>query len=142
MDNKLIVTDQIEIKAPKEIVWDVLTETKFYKQWDDLPENFSDDRLKLGSVIDWGEYSKITVRTFKPAEHLDLKLYLPKVELSENEYDVSYSFTLTSKNDHTLLTIKIGDFSPLPNANDYYKASIEFAETAKQKIKELSENLT
>ncbi|MEX0662961.1 MAG: hypothetical protein WEA58_02085 [Balneolaceae bacterium] len=139
---EMIVRDQIEIKASKEKVWRVLTETKFYKQWDDLPEDFSEDRLKLGSVIDWGEYSKITVRTFKPTEHLDMKLYLPKVDLSENDYDVSYSFSLTSKNDHTILSIEIGDFSPLPNANDYYEASVEFAETAKQKIKELSENLT
>lgn len=141
MGNKLIVTDQIEINASRERIWDVLTETKYYKQWDDLPENFTDEKLNLGSVIDWGEYSKLTVRTFKPAEHLELKLVLPKVELSENDYDVSYSFALTSKNDNSFLTIKIGDFSPLPNANDYYKASIEFAKAAKQKIKDLSENL-
>ncbi|MDR8390445.1 SRPBCC domain-containing protein [Aliifodinibius sp. S!AR15-10] len=140
MEEKLTVKDQIEINASKEKVWEVLTYTKYYKQWDELPEDFSEDKLRLGSIIEWEGYSKMTVRTFEPNNHLDISLYLPRVDLSEDAYDVSYSFKLSRKNDQTILTIKIGDFSPLPKAQDYYQASVEFADKAKKKIKELSEH--
>jgi hypothetical protein len=38
-----------------------------------------------------------------------------------------------------LLTIKIGDFAKLPDGEKYYETSVEFANTAIQKIKELAE---
>ncbi len=46
---------------------------------------------------------------------------------------------MNEKDGKTILTFEIGDYSKLPKAKDYYDASLEWVQTAKQKIKELSE---
>lgn len=139
MSQKLIATDQIEIEAPLEKVWQVLTHTKYIKQWDDLPEGFDEASLKKGSIIEWEGYSKMTVVEYDPKRCLKLSLYLPKVKLKPADYDVSYTYKLSTEDDLTILDIEIGDFSPLPEAQVYYETSVEFAETAAEKIKELAE---
>lgn len=136
---KLIVTDQIEIKASSERVWEVLTKTEYYKQWDDLPEHFQSERLEMGSIIEWEGYSKMTVTEYVPKKRFKMALFLPKVSLDPAEYDVSYLFLIKEEKENTLLSFKIGDFSPLPDGESYYEASIEFVETAKNKIKALAE---
>lgn len=137
---KLIVRDQIEINASKERVWEVLTNPDFIKQWDDIPESYSGGYLKSGSSIEWEGYSKLTVTELDTSNKLRLKMYLPKVELDASAYDVSYLYTLTEDNNKTVLNFEIGDFSQLPKAKDYYDATIEWVQKAKQKIKELAEN--
>jgi uncharacterized protein YndB with AHSA1/START domain len=139
MEQNLIVKDLVEINAPVKQVWDVLTKTEFYKQWDDIPEGFSDDRLELGSVIEWEGYSKLTVTEYEPYKKFRLSLFLPRVNLKPTDYDVSYTYLLTEYDAKTVLTIEIGDFSTLPDADSYYEASSEFLEKAKEKIKELAE---
>lgn len=136
---KLIIKDQIEVNASKEKVWDVLTNPDFIKQWDDIPDNYPGGHLKLGSVIEWEGYAKLTVTEFDKPNKLKMNLYLPKVELEPTQYDVNYIYLLTEKDGKTIITFEIGDFSKLPKAKDYYDASLEWVQTAKQKIKELSE---
>ncbi|TGL40796.1 hypothetical protein EHQ45_03260, partial [Leptospira bourretii] len=58
--------------------------------------------------------------------------------LDPSEYDVSYKYFL-STNEDTVLKFEIGDFSPLPNSQDYYDSTVEWLNTAKVKIKELAE---
>jgi len=137
---KLIVKDQIEINASKEKVWEVLTNPDFIKQWDDIPENYPGGHLKLGSVIEWEGYSKMTVTEFDKPNKLKMNLHLPKVELEPAEYDVNYIYILTEKSENTTLSFEIGDYSKLPKAKDYYEASLEWVQTVKLKIKELSEH--
>ena len=137
---KLIVKDQIEINASNEKVWEVLTNPDFIKQWDDIPENYSGGHLRLGSVIDWEGYSKLTVTEFEKPNRLKMNLFLPKVELEATEYDANYIYILTEKSGTTILGFEIGDYSKLPKAKDYYEASLEWVQIAKQKIKELSEH--
>jgi uncharacterized protein YndB with AHSA1/START domain len=141
MTEKLIVKDQIEINTSKEKVWDVLTNPEYIKQWDEIPENYSGGPLKLGSVIEWEGYSKLIVTTFETNQLIKLNMYLPKVDLDPAKYDVSYKYSLTEENEHTILNIEIGDFSPLPKAKDYYDTSLEWVQTAKLKIKKLSEKI-
>jgi uncharacterized protein YndB with AHSA1/START domain len=136
----LIVKDKIEINASKEKVWDVLTNPDFIKLWDDIPENYSGGHLELNSVIEWEGYSKMTVTEFDKPNKLKMNLYLPKVELEPSQYDTNYIYFLTEINGKTILSFEIGDYSQLPKAKDYYDASLEWIQTAKQKIKELSEN--
>ena len=137
---KLIVLDKIEIDASKSKVWEVLTNPDFIKQWDNIPENYSGGHLKLASSIEWEGYSKLTVTELDTNNKLRLNMYLPKVDLDPSAYDVSYFYTLAEGNNQTILCFEVGDFSPLPKANDYYDATLEWVQTAKQKIKELSEN--
>jgi uncharacterized protein YndB with AHSA1/START domain len=135
----LIVKDQVEINASMEKVWEVLTHPDFIKQWDELPENYSGGSLKLNSVIEWEGYSRLTVTEFVKATRLKLSMFLPKVNLDPSTYDVSYRYLLTGEGSKTLLTFEIGDFSTLPNAQNYYDASLTFVEGAKKKIRELAE---
>lgn len=135
----LIVKDKIEINASKEKVWDVLTNPDFIKQWDDIPENYSGGHLQLDSIIEWEGFSKMTVTEIDKPNMLKMNLFLPKVELKPTQYDVNYKYVLTEINNKTILSFEIGDFSQLPKAKDYYDASLEWVQTAKQKIKELSE---
>lgn len=136
----LIVKDLIEINASKEKVWEVLTNPDFIKQWDDIPENYPGGHLQLNSVIEWEGYSKMTVTEFDKPNKLKMNLYLPKVELEAAQYDANYIYILTEKSGKTILSFEIGDYSTLPKAKDYYDASLEWVETTKHKIKDLSEH--
>lgn len=51
MNKQGIVTDQVEIKASVGKVWEVLTQTKYYKQWDELPEDFTANELNKEDVL-------------------------------------------------------------------------------------------
>jgi uncharacterized protein YndB with AHSA1/START domain len=139
MTKKAIVKDQIEINASKEKIWEVLTNPDFIRLWDDMPENYSSGHLRIGSIIEWKGYSKMTVTEFNRPSKLKMNLYLPKVELAPSAYDVNYTYYLNEENGKTILRFEIGDYSSLPKSKDYYEASLEWVETAKQKIKELAE---
>ena len=139
MENETTVKDQIEINASIDKVWDVLTQTKYYKEWDDLPENFLAEKFSKGDVIEWVGYLRMTVVELKRNEVLKMKLFLPKVNLDPSKYDISYSFYLSGQCGKTQLNFIIGDFSPLPDAKSYYDATIEFVNLAKDKIKALAE---
>lgn len=133
------VVDQISINASIHKVWDILTNPKFIKEWDDIPENYSGESLRLNTVLEWEGHAKMVVTEYEELKTLILNLYLPKVKLDPTDYDVSYQYTLTN-NEDTVLKFEIGDFSTLPNAEDYYESTIEWLNTAKVKIKELAES--
>ncbi|EOQ89611.1 hypothetical protein LEP1GSC202_1108 [Leptospira yanagawae serovar Saopaulo str. Sao Paulo = ATCC 700523] len=135
----LTVINQISINAPIQKVWDILTNPKFIKEWDDIPENYTGGLLTLNSVIEWEGHAKMVVTEFEEMKILKLNLYLPKVNLVPSQYDVSYRYSLKS-NGEIVLDFEIGDFSPLPNSQDYYESSIEWLKMAKLKIKELAES--
>lgn len=139
MKKQAIIKDKVEIDAPVGQVWQVLTKAKYYRQWDDLPESFTADKLAKGAVIDWDGHSILTVVECKVNENLRLSMVMPKLDLAPSEYNVSYAFSLTEKNGKTQLSFEIGDFSPLPNPRDYVENTKEFVNTAKKKIKELAE---
>jgi hypothetical protein len=141
MDNKYIVEDKIEINASLSNVWIVLTKTEYYKQWDDLPENFTDETLELGKIINWEGYSKLTVIEYEVNKIFSLSLFLPKLNMKPGEYNIAYKFILTDIGKNVRLDIKIGDFTNIPNGKEYYDASIDFANKAKIKIKELAEQI-
>ncbi|MCE7063649.1 SRPBCC domain-containing protein [Dyadobacter sp. CY326] len=140
MDRVLTVKEQIEIEAPMSKVWEVLIAPKYVRQWDDLPEGFGDYYLELGRVIEWSGRSRITVVECEPNETLKLSLYAEKWELPPASYDIAYTYKLSESGAGVVLELEIGDFASLPDGEDYYNASLEFAATALEKIKNLSEN--
>lgn len=141
MKTELVVKEEVEINASKEKVWEVLTKAEYYRQWDYLPDEFKDDKLQKGSVIDLEGGSKLTTTRFEENEEIVMSLELPQVDLKPDEYDVTYSFSLSSRDDLTVLNIEIGDFSPLPGSQEYLLAGTQFAKLAKLKIKQLAEGL-
>ena len=136
---KLITNDTITINASASKVWEVLTTPGYIRQWDDVPESFTDSQLKQGSVLHWAGYSKLTVTRFEPNRLLKMNMYVEKWERPESEFDVAYTFRLKEDGHTTSLTISIGDFASAPGGQELYDTSVEFGRTAAEKIKALAE---
>jgi len=140
MTQELTVSKKITIEAPVAKVWEVLIAPKYIRQWDDLPQDFEDYYLEYGKVIDWSGMTRLTVTACEPNELLVFSLYVSKWEQPPSHYDINYRYRLAEEDGGALLELEIGDFSVLPDGRDYYASSEEFAETALEKIKNLSEN--
>ncbi|WP_162425730.1 SRPBCC family protein [Pontibacter pudoricolor] len=134
-----IVKDQVTIQASAEKVWEVLTNPAYMRQWEEMPENFGDDHLQQGSIIHYEGFSTLTVTTFEVNRQLNLDVYLPNIDLDPGAYTIAYHFILIPDNGQTTLDFEIGDFASVPNAQQYYDMSVQFAETSLQKIKTLAE---
>lgn len=145
MTKPLIVETEIMIHASASKVWEVLVTPKYVAQWDELPEDYPQEQMTAGSEVVWdlpnGEQS--ITRISKADEGKELKIDLSHTgwPIKPAEGDVAYHYELINKNDHTLLKIKIGDFSLIEDGQMYYEASVEFAEEAKTTIKALAESL-
>ena len=141
----LIVKSHSTIEASREKVWKVLTTPALIRKWDDLPEGFNEAQLQGGTVMIWhqpdGSITKLTVTDFVKNKFLKINIYGSKWTRPEKTYDVAYIYILTEQDGHTKLEIEVGDFSILPNGQEYYKASDEFAHTSILKIKALAEEL-
>jgi len=116
----------------------------FIRQWDELPEDHDDQAfLEVGSLILWnqpnGQLTKLTVTRCETNKLLKINLYNSSWPLPESAYDIAYLYTLHQQYG-TSLEIGIGDFSVLSEGEKYYKASLEFGETAAVKIKSLAES--
>jgi uncharacterized protein YndB with AHSA1/START domain len=140
---KQIAEESILIHADRAEVWKVLTTPEFIREWDGLPPNFGDAPLKNGVEIIWkidaAKFTRLTVIGFEPGRQLKQSLYVSTWEEIPAPEDITYTYTLTDEGENTRLTITIGDFSFISNGESYYEASVEFAETAASRIKELAE---
>lgn len=135
------VRNKIRINAPREKVWQVLSRVEYIKQWDDVPDSFGGEALYPGAVLEWEGHAKLTVTVFREPEEMRMRLFLPKVDLAPEKYEVYYTYRLEDAGGETLLELEVGDFAGLPDAQDYCDASLEFVTDGGQKIKELAENL-
>jgi uncharacterized protein YndB with AHSA1/START domain len=142
---KLIVKDKVLINASLKEVWQVLVDPTYVAVWDELPEDYPNDLMQKGSEVVWdlpnGEQSITRLTTVVPEKELMIDLINTVWPTQPAEGTVGYHYTLSEKEGQTLLNIQIGDFSLIPNGQDYYDASVEFAEESKKTIKKLAENL-
>ncbi|UJL46756.1 SRPBCC domain-containing protein [Virgibacillus sp. NKC19-16] len=140
----LIVTDEIIIHAPLSKVWDVLIKSKYIREWDDLPDDFPEEVLDVGSEIIWdfpdGSFSKNTVVKAEEGKEMQIALYVSNWEVTPKLGEIIYSFEILMHGDGTRLRLRHGDFSLLSNGEDYQEASAKFSAIAKRKIKQLAEN--
>ena len=139
----LIVKDEIIIHASAAKVWDVLVSPNYVKQWDELPEDFPEEKMSVGSEVVWnlpnGEVSKTTLIEADRERKLVISLYVSNWGIKPNPEDVAYTYVMMEQDEGIKLLINIGDFSLIPNGRDYYEASVEFAGESMQKIKRLAE---
>ncbi|KYG34419.1 SRPBCC domain-containing protein [Alkalihalobacillus trypoxylicola] len=144
MKEELIVRDQILIGAPPSVVWEILINPKFVAQWDELPDDYPQERMTLGSKVVWdlpnGEQSITKLIKVDTEHELIISLLVTGWKLKPNEGDIAYHYTLQAKGEKTLLKINIGDFALINDGQLYYDASIEFTNQAKTIIKTLSED--
>ena len=140
MSQTLLAENKISIDAPLSKVWEVLVAPKYIRQWDDLPTDFEDYYLDVGRTIVWPGYSRMTVTVYEPYDKLVFSFYADKWEEPPAAYDIAYTFSLSEIDSGTELSLKIGDFAVLPDGEEYYRSSVEFAADALAKIKSLAEN--
>ncbi|MDF2814226.1 MAG: hypothetical protein K0Q81_426 [Paenibacillus sp.] len=144
MSSQLIANKEISIQALAANVWEVLVKPDFIKQWDDVPEDYKETDLRLGSEFVWKSQSnatKLTVIAFVPYRLLQMALHLTSWTVKLAPENIAYTYRLTDQGSSTLLSIEVGDFAKLPDGQPYYEASLEFVETAALKIKQLAEQL-
>lgn len=145
MNQTLIVKDKIEIQASPEKVWDVLIKPKYVSQWDELPEDYPQEDMTLGSEVIWElpNGGKSITKIIKAVENEELVIALNVTNWTVKPQvgEVAYHYKIINNGNHSVLEIEIGDFSLLENGQMYYDASVEFASMSKEKIKELAEGL-
>ncbi len=140
----LTVKNKVLIHATVSRIWDVLTIPLNIRQWDELPTDFDDrQHLSEGTEIKWllddKRFTRLTVTGYEPGKILKMNLYNSWWPGSESSYNITYCYLLSAKEDAVEVTVEIGDFRVLPDGENYYNASVEFAEVASAKIKKLSE---
>lgn len=145
MNNSHTVEREIIIDAPAGTIWQVLTDTSFIRQWDDVPESFGEAALSPGSKLQWdlgdGHQSSVTVTAFEPQEYLKTSLYVTRWPSPPSAYDIAYHYRIIQRGGETLLKITVGDFGALgEHAANYVEASEVFVKDGGDKIKALAEN--
>lgn len=142
MNHNLIVKNHIQIDATPEKVWDVLTNPRYIRQWDKLPEDFGDEAVNAATEIDFAGYSRMKVSAFEPGRVIRYSLHISDYNLQAVS-DATYSYEINvDENGKTWLKIEIGDFAVLLENGKLYEESTIFGKTASQKIKELAEQDT
>lgn len=145
MTKNLTVSADILIEASPAKVWEVLVTPKYVAQWDELPEDYPQEPMSVGSKVVWelpnGEQSITTISKADPKSELVIDLYGTAWEVTPKAGEVAYQYKLEKQGSQTLLKIRIGDFAMIENGEMYYEASVEFAEESKKMIKTLAEGL-
>lgn len=139
MNHDLIIKNYLQIDATPEKVWDVLTNPKYIRQWDKLPEDFGDEAVNAATEIDFEGYSRMKVTAFEPGKVIRYALHISDYTLQAVP-DATYFYGINvDENGKTWITIEIGDFSVVLEDGKLYEESVIFGKTASQKIKELAE---
>ncbi len=127
------------INAPAELVWSVLTRAESIRQWDDVPETFTEESLSQGSVLEWEGAARLTVTAFEPERLLRLDYVSPKWNVES--VGIAYEYSLAPSGEGVSLTLAVGDWDKAPDgkAGEYFEASEEFVSEAGAKIKALAE---
>lgn len=139
MSKSLIVKNNIRIDATVTRVWEVLTKPEYIRQWNALPEDFGDYEIHPATIIEWPGSSRLSVIHFEVNKKLHYALDVPAWN-EVNNSNIGYNYNISiDDNGYTWLGIEIGDFAILTEGDKYYGESVNFGETASQKIKALAE---
>jgi uncharacterized protein YndB with AHSA1/START domain len=142
---ELFLNNSIEIHAHASVVWKILIEPRFIKQWSDFPADLdSEADLSIGREILWkNKEGKVDIKgiviTLEPERLLRIALYDPAWNRPVTAGDFSYTYTVSNKGGRTLLSFHFRDFSKIPDGEAKYKEAMAFESKALRQIKELVE---
>jgi uncharacterized protein YndB with AHSA1/START domain len=128
----------IEIAAPSQRVWDVLTLTRYIREWDDVPAEFTGERIAPGVVLAWPGHATLTYTVVEPPTRLFARLHVAKWARPP-EGPVGYEYVVTPIPGGARLDLRVGDFAYVPDGAELRKASDEFVVAAAAAIKRLAE---
>ena len=146
---KLFVDKTIEIDAPPFGVWDVLTATKYTRLW--APEFYGgapfciESEWRIGAPVVWkDDHDQIIVEgnvtRLEPEKILRFTVFdvrTPKRPMVTAEDGIT--FELARRESGTLLHLRQGDFSSMPEAEKYWQASDQVWDRTLPRIKRLAE---
>jgi len=124
--DELVFEDSIEIKAPPEKVWEVLTEPEYTKQY--MFGCNAESDWRVGSPLLWrgAQDGKVYVEgkivAIEPAKKLSFTTVTPG---SASGSASTVTEELVRSNGGTLLRITDGDFSKLPDGDKRYEKTTE-----------------
>jgi uncharacterized protein YndB with AHSA1/START domain len=146
---ELFVDKTIEIEAPASRVWSALTRRDSTAKW--APE-FSgggprfhlESDWNLGSPVSWKDEAgnvivEGNVTGKEPNRFLRFTAFDTRSERPASGPDDGISFELTEENSKTLLHLRQGDFSNMPEGAKYQRMSDEIWERVLPKVKQLAE---
>lgn len=128
-----------EIAAPPQRVWDVLTLTRFIREWDDVPAEFTGERVAPGVVLTWPGHATLTYTVAEAPARLYASLHVTKWA-EPPKGPVGYEYVVTPSAGGARLDIRVGDFAYAPDGAELREASDEFVVAAAAAIKRLAES--
>src|SRR5258707_5148614 len=146
---KLFVDKSIEINAPAQNVWDVLTRPEYTRQW---ISNFGgiDGEIvsdwKMGSPVLWkGKDGTVVVEGNVTALDPNKLLRFTVFDVRSKERppvtdEDGITYQLTPKGSKTILRVRQGDFSVMPEGAKYRDMSAETWDRVLLNVKELAES--
>jgi uncharacterized protein YndB with AHSA1/START domain len=129
----------IEIDASPERVWEVLTATRYIRQWDDVPAEYTDDRVALGVALTWAGHATLTYTVVEPPRRLYASLRV-HAWAQPPKGPVGYEYVVVPTARGARLELRVGDFAHVPDGAQFREASDEFVLAAADAIKRLAES--
>ncbi len=129
----------IDIAASPERVWDVLTLTRYIREWDDVPAGYTADRVVLGAELTWPGHATLTFTHVDAPKRLYASLRVHAwAQLPQGP--VGYEYLVSLSGSGTRLDLRVGDFAHVPDGAQFREASEEFVVAAAATIKRLAES--
>ncbi len=129
----------VEIAASPERVWDVLTLTRYIREWDDVPAECTADRVAPGTEFTWPGHATLTFTRVESPHRLYAGLRV-HAWAEPPQGPVGYEYIVSPSSHGSRLELRVGDFSYVPDGARFREASEEFVRAAAATIKSLAES--
>lgn len=142
----LFTKDSVDIDAPLERVWEILTNPALIRQWWDMPMDFGDDSaITVGRKIVWKEKNgnpivEGTVVSIDPQKSIVIGVRsLTDGPLAGDLKDFTHRYDLTPIPGKIQISFTLGDFAKIPKGEEHFEEARKFGGTELKKIREIAE---
>jgi uncharacterized protein YndB with AHSA1/START domain len=149
--SKILVDKSIEINAPISKVWQVLTDPDYTAEWatefnGEEPFHIESD-WKLGSPVFWKDKNGKTVvegnvTVLEPEKRLRFTVFDVRGQRPPVTEEDGITFQFSEKDRKTTLHVLQGDFSAMPEGEQFRDRSAEIWEHVLLRVKGLAERTT
>ena len=146
--SKLFVDKSIEINAPAEEVWSVLTLPEYTSKWAiefaGGTEFYIESDWELDSPVLWKDKGgnvivEGNVTAIRPNEFLRFAVFDASGERPPVTEEDGITYIIEQNNGKTILRVLQGDFSAMPEGEKFYQMTAQVWDLVLPKVKELAE---